>query len=144
MTRNDILTAARAVVGTPFRHQGRIAGKGLDCAGLLVHVARTVGVEPIQREGYARLPTYGQLEETLQENVDAGILVTVPIDDLLLGDMVLMWFEGEGASRHLGIIGDGTLIHSWAVVRRVCEHTLDDVWRRRIIAGFRFAGVSNG
>ena len=144
MTRDDILTAARDVVGTPFRHQGRIAGKGLDCAGLLVHVARTVGVEPIQREGYARLPTYGQLEATLQENVDAGILVAVPVADLLPGDMVLMKFEGEGAARHLGIVGDGTLIHSWAVVRRVCEHTLDDVWRRRIIAGFRFAGVNDG
>lgn len=144
MTPNDILLAARAAVGTPFKHQGRLVGKGLDCAGLLVHVARTLGIEPIQRDGYARMPSNGQLEATLEENVAAGILLKVSPRDLLPGDMVLMKFEGEGAARHLGIVGDGTLIHSWAVVRRVCEHTIDDAWRRRIIAGFRFAGVNDG
>lgn len=144
MTPNDILLAARAAVGTPFKHQGRLVGKGLDCAGLLVHVARTLGIEPIQRDGYARMPSNGQLEATLEENVAAGILLKVSPRDLLPGDMVLMKFESENASRHLGIVGNGTLIHAWAIVRRVCEHTIDDAWLRRIVAGYRFVGVDHG
>ena len=39
MTSADIIAIARACLGTPFRHQGRIPGVALDCAGLVVAVA---------------------------------------------------------------------------------------------------------
>ncbi|MBK8745664.1 MAG: peptidase P60, partial [Propionivibrio sp.] len=38
-----ILAAARACIGTPFVHQGRIPGLALDCAGLVVAVAQAIG-----------------------------------------------------------------------------------------------------
>ena len=60
MTPEAIVASARAAIGTPFRHQGREAGRGLDCAGLLVHVAREIGAEPRDRGGYARMPTGGR------------------------------------------------------------------------------------
>lgn len=141
MTPDDIVAAARAALDTPFRHEGRRAGEGLDCAGLLVHVAREVGVDPIDRAGYARMPTNGQLEETLQENVEAGILVRVPIPDMRAGDFFLMRLRNERASRHLGVCAGETMIHSWAVVRKVCEHRIDDGWASTITRVYRFREV---
>lgn len=139
MTRDDIVSAAVAAIGTPFRHQGRVVGKGLDCAGLLYHVARSNGIEAIDAGGYPRSPN-GELETTLAANVEAGVIYPVPVDNMQAGDMVLMSFES--APRHLGIIGHGgTLIHAYAAVRKVCEHRIDAQWQRRIIKAWRFAGV---
>ena len=45
MSVEQILAAARAEIGTPFRHQGRVSGKALDCAGLICHVASVIGLE---------------------------------------------------------------------------------------------------
>lgn len=144
MTEDSIVAAARAALDTPFNHEGRQAGIGLDCAGLLVHVAREVGVEPMDRSGYARMPGNGQIEEALQEHVDAGILVRVPVTDMRPGDLFLMRFAGEKASRHLGICAGDTMIHAWAIVRKVCEHRIDETWRRSIVRVYRFSEVEHG
>jgi cell wall-associated NlpC family hydrolase len=143
MTRDEIVTAARAALNTPFVHQGRRVGKGLDCAGLLVHVATSLGVEMRDRDGYGRMPTNGELEAAIQDHVDHGIIAPVSVRDLQPGDLVLMRFERENAPRHLGIIGfDDTLIHAWAVAKKVCEHRIDRAWRSRIVGAWRFVGVT--
>lgn len=140
MTRDDIVSAARSALGTPFKHQGRTE-KGMDCAGLLKHTATQNGVDVIDAAGYPRLPN-GELEETIAANVEAGIIYPVPLKDMQAGDMVLMRFEHELRSRHLGIIGhNNTLIHAYAAVRKVCEHRIDDEWKRRIVSAWRFTGV---
>lgn len=144
MTPDSIVAAARAALDTPFKHEGRQAGIGLDCAGLLVHVARAVGIEPLDRSGYARMPVNGQIEEALQAHVDAGILVRASITDMRPGDLFLMRFAGEKASRHLGICTGDTMIHAWAIVRKVCEHRIDETWRRSIVRVYRFSGVDHG
>lgn len=36
--RQQIVCSARKRIGTPFKHQGRKAGVGLDCIGLVVDV----------------------------------------------------------------------------------------------------------
>ena len=139
MTRDDIISAAVEAIGTPFKHQGRVARKGLDCAGLLYHVARSNRIEAIDASGYPRSPN-GELETTLAANVEAGIIYPVPVDTMQAGDMVLMAFES--APRHLGIIGHGgTMIHAYAAVRKVCEHRIDAQWRSRIVGAWRFTGV---
>ena len=144
MTRDDVVTAARSALKTPFLHQGRTIGKGLDCAGLLIHVATSLGIPARDRTGYGRMPTNGQLEAALQDHVDHGLIVPVSLRDLQPGDLVLMKFERENANRHLGIIGpDNTLIHAWAVARKVCEHRIDETWRSRIVAAWRFNGVES-
>lgn len=144
MTPDAIISAARLVIGTPFRHQGRISGRGLDCAGLLIHVAREVGVEPQDQSGYARLPSDGQIEAALENHVSLGILCRVKVSEVQAGDLVLMRFEGENAARHLGISAGNTLIHAWAVAKKVCEHDFDATWRRRVTRAYRFTGLNHG
>ena len=143
MTPEAIVASARAAIGTPFRHQGREAGRGLDCAGLLVHVAREIGADPRDRGGYARMPTGGQIEEALQDHVDAGVLVRVPLAEMQEGDLILMRFDSERASRHLGICAGATMVHSWAQVGKVCEHGITPEWRARIARVYRFTGVDH-
>ncbi len=36
MKREDFVRVARSYIGTPFHHQGRLPGVGLDCAGVIV------------------------------------------------------------------------------------------------------------
>ncbi len=38
-TRAQIVTEARRWLGTPFKHQGRIIGEGVDCVGVLIAIA---------------------------------------------------------------------------------------------------------
>lgn len=44
VTRADVVRLARSYVGTPFQHMGRQPGVGLDCAGLVICVARELGL----------------------------------------------------------------------------------------------------
>ena len=58
VTAADVVAAARAHIGTPWQHQGRLRGVALDCAGLVIMVARDLGiVEPdFDIRGYGRAP----------------------------------------------------------------------------------------
>ena len=137
MTSDDIISAARSCIGTPFRHQGRIKSTALDCAGLVVSVASDLGIEYIDVPDYGRDPYQGLLQSTLadQPNLDA-----VPRDEMQSGDVLLMRFGRD--PQHLAIYTGSTIIHSYDNVGMACEHDMTDVWRRRIVAVYRFRGLS--
>ena len=135
MTADDILTAARSCLGTPFRHQGRIPGLALDCAGLVVSVAKEIGADYIDRPGYSRNPSGGLLESALD---DQPCLERVT--DRQPGDVLLMRFAGE--PQHLAIFTGDNIIHSYESVGKVCEHRMADVWAVRIVRVYRFKGVA--
>ena len=135
MTADDILTAARSCLDTPFRHQGRIPGLALDCAGLVVSVAKEIGADYIDRPGYSRNPSGGLLESALD---DQPCLERVT--DRQPGDVLLMRFAGE--PQHLAIFTGDNIIHSYESVGKVCEHRMADVWAVRIVRVYRFKGVA--
>lgn len=137
MTVTQIIAAARACIGTPFRHQGRIPCVALDCAGLVVAVAKDIGADYIDRPNYGRMPSGGLLESVLD---DQPCLVRVPNAARQAGDVLLMRFTGE--PQHLAICAGETIIHSYQQVGRVCEHRLADVWIARIVRVYRFRGVA--
>ena len=137
MTPDDILDAARALIGTPFRHQGRIPHIALDCAGLVVAVARAVGADYVDQTGYSRSPSGGLLESALDGQ--PGI-ARIAIGERAPGDVLLMRFSGD--PQHLAIFGSGTIIHAYEAVGEVCEHDMTPNWARRIVRAYRFKGVS--
>lgn len=144
MTPTAIIAAARAEVGTPFRHQGRMAGKALDCAGLVCHVAASLGIEYVDQSGYSKRPSQGLLESALDSQ---PCLVRVSVTEMQAGDVLLMRFTGD--PQHLAIYagwsdvyqGDG-IIHAWLQARKVAENLLTDEWRGRIVRVYRFVGVA--
>ena len=135
MTADDILTAARSCLDTPFRHQGRIPGLALDCAGLIVAVAESVGADYIDRFGYGRNPAHGLLESVLHAQP-----FLERVFDRKPGDVLLMRFSGE--PQHLAICAGDTIIHSYEAVGKVCEHRLASVWAARIVRVYRFKGIA--
>ena len=143
MSVEQILAAARAEIGTPFRHQGRVSGKALDCAGLVCHVASVIGLEYFDQQGYSRQPSQGLLESALDAQ---PCLERIALADMQPGDVLLMRFSGD--PQHLAIYAGWSdvyqaegIIHAWLQARNVAEHVLTDEWRNRIVRVYRFRGV---
>lgn len=133
--RAAIVCQARACLGTPFRHQGRRAGRGLDCVGLAAHVGRRLGLVAYDHLAYGRVPPKGALEQHLA----AAGLCKIPVAGARPGDLYLIAFDRS--PQHLAIKTDIGIIHAYLAVRRVVEHRLDDEWRARIAAAYAFPGL---
>lgn len=131
--RRQIVTAARAALGTRFHHQGRVPGRGLDCVGLVAVVGCTLGLTDYDVIDYARLPD----ERAMRAHINAAGFR--PVELARPGDVALMRFTR--AAQHVGILTGTTLIHAWMQAGRVVEHRLDDHWRGRIVASFSFPGI---
>jgi NlpC/P60 family putative phage cell wall peptidase len=139
VTRAQVVAAARARLGTRWLHQGRTKGAGLDCIGLVVDVARELGlVAEIPLPNYSKHPD-GQ---TLREGCDR-YMTRIDAAAAGPGDVLIFAFTNE--PQHMGIVaeheGRQTIIHSLMLSRKVVETSLDDNWRERIRGAFRIPGV---
>lgn len=131
MTR-QVINAARAYIGTPFRHQGRVKGLGVDCVGLVAGVATDLGLTVLDRTGYGRQPYRGELEAALDEQPMLARVFGEPEP----GDVLVMGFAGP--PQHVGILTDnGTMIHAWESAGKVTEHTFSGSWRSRVRRVYR-------
>lgn len=130
--RAAITAAARQYLGVRYHHQGR-ARAGMDCAGLIVCVARDLGIPAQDMVGYGRLPVGDALRQTLDEQA-------VRVPHYREGDILLIRFHTE--PQHLAIVTDKGMIHSYAAARKVVEHRIDSHWASRVVAAYSFPGVA--
>lgn len=131
----SVIAAARECLGTPFQHQGRRAGVGLDCAGLICHVAGKMGLPHDTPADYPRDPYDGLLERVLDAQ---ACLLRVDPSELAPGDVLLFRRGRSRRPRHLGIWSGASLIHAAYPPGRVIEHRLDEGWRDSIARVYRF------
>lgn len=108
MDGEDIVAAARALVGTRFRLHGR-DGRGIDCVGL---VARATG-----RAGVTGYPLRGVAAARAERELAAAGFARVA--DMRAGDVLLL-LSGP-AQLHLGIRTADGFVHAHAGLRRVVE-----------------------
>ncbi|WP_210432043.1 NlpC/P60 family protein [Iodidimonas gelatinilytica] len=127
-----IVETARLALGTPFRHQGRQVGRGLDCAGLVLWVGWQLGVTCYDQTGYPRSFSDNRL---LLAAEGAGFC---KIKTPGRGDVACL--QIGGALQHLAIHTGNGLIHACERAGRVVEHRLDAHWRRSILCGFHYPG----
>jgi cell wall-associated NlpC family hydrolase len=127
-----IIQYARECLGTPFIHQGRQKGKGLDCAGLLVYVLNRLRVPYNDNIGYPRLPYRNLIKDILDAEPS---LVAERGKNLFPGAVLLMRIRRE--PQHVAIWTGDSIIHSYSGSGAVVEHSLSDEWRRRIIGVYR-------
>ena len=135
--RAAFIAEARSYVSPPvrFRHQGRTRN-GVDCAGLLLLSMAAIG-RPIQDlSAYGREPLGNGLRAMLVANLGEP----VPKADMRPGDVVLMRFRGEPT--HVGLVADYiygglSLVHTFAQVKKVVEHRIDDEWMGHIVEVWR-------
>lgn len=135
MTADEIIAAARAEIGTPFAHQGRLSGKALDCIGLAFVVARTWHDLP-DTPAYGRRPMSGMLEQGFDAH---PLLVRVPAP--IAGGILLMRFGAD--PQHVAICAGDTIIHGYGQVGKVVEHRFSDVWRKRVVRAYRFRDMTD-
>lgn len=136
MICDDIVEVTRGYVDTPFRHQGRVPGEALDCAGTLVCSATECGLRVIDIPGYSRRPALGLMESTLDAQPCLRRVYRTPI----CGDLLLMKFTSE--PQHVALCAGETLIHAYEAVGKVCEHGFSDEWRDRVVRVYEFIEAS--
>lgn len=131
--REKIVAKARECLGTPFHHQGRVPGVGIDCIGLLVEASQSLPVPLEDRINYGRYPDGKTLMAALVKQLDE-----IEIKDAQKGDILIFRFRRWPT--HVGIKTDKGVIHTWTTVGKVVEHNLDK-WQNKICAAFRFRGI---
>lgn len=132
MTRDQIVEIARSWIGTPYHHQARLKGVGVDCIGLIVGVGRELGLQIEDTTDYARYPDGKTLGLELERQF---IKTDVP----RLGDILL--FRVTRLPQHVGICSPIGLIHAHMGVGRVVETGISKSWRDRMLGAYKFPGV---
>lgn len=138
-TPTEIITAARTWLGTPYHHQGRVKGVGVDCIGIIVGVAADLGfnIDKDTYRAYPRQPPRGK--SMLHEFAAVCGDPINEIKDLKIGDLAIFWMsETSKRAQHCGIISDIGMIHCYSTVGKVVEHPLDMFWYQRFMCGFKF------
>lgn len=135
----DVADAARTWIGTPFVHQGRLKGVGVDCVGLVIGVARELGLTDYDFNAYGMQPDPRVLMREVEANLQA-----VPLGDAQAGDVLLFRFERE--PQHFAIVVDTAaspwqIVHAHRKVGRCVQHGMDEIWRRRLLGAYRFPGI---
>jgi NlpC/P60 family putative phage cell wall peptidase len=138
MRRADIVAAARAWIGTPYRHQGALRGVGCDCLGLVLGVWRELtGEDPGPLPPYTRDWAEAERRETLAEGARRH-LIEIPPDQADAGDLVLFRWRPHLPAKHAGILtGPATMVHAQEHAA-VTEVPLNAWWRRRIAFAYTF------
>ncbi|KFC63492.1 NLP/P60 family protein [Devosia sp. LC5] len=140
MSPDAVVSAARAWLGTPYRHQAATLGAGCDCLGLLRGVWRALyGAEPMAMPAYRadmRDPAHAGALRAAAE------LLLVPADGALAaGQVVLFRLSGMAEAKHCGILlGPRRFIHAQERLG-VVEANLTEAWARRVSRRFWFPGA---
>jgi cell wall-associated NlpC family hydrolase len=132
-----VVAAAKACLKTPFKHQGRVPGVGMDCAGLLVHCFKSLGLDHFDELGYPRNPYDGQLEKILD---DQPSLRRIDLDQVQAGDVLAMRMRTapQHIAIHIGFVsGHPYIVHASELHGCVVEHRLDDLWGARVMRAYR-------
>jgi len=139
MTRDQIVVAARAWLGTPYRHQAATLGAGCDCLGLLRGVWRSLyGDEPMAVPAYRATWRDVAHRDELQA---AAEQLLVPAAEGGPGQVLLFRLGRSSVPRHCGItIATDRFIHAQEGLG-VIEANLTEGWAKRIAGRYDFPGV---
>lgn len=140
--RAEIVEAARAWIGTPYRHQASACGAGADCLGLIRGVWREVyGAEPETPPPYT--PDWSEVtgEERLLDAAGRRLLPWT-LEAAGQGDLLIFRMRRHSPAKHLGLLArqaicGETMIHAYSG-RAVVENALTRPWRVRVAGVFRF------
>lgn len=141
-TADDIVAAARALLDTPFHHQGRLPGVGVDCAGVVIIVGRGIGaLDPaFDVTDYPRVPDGSTLQAYCDAHLEKAFTPAVG------GVVLVAW--GRGEPQHMGIVvpyvhGGLAMVHAESRRhKRVIETRLLFGRAMRLVRAYRLPGVA--
>lgn len=118
----DIIEAARANIGVPYRFGGTSPATGFDCSGLVCWSYQQVGI---------------QLPRSARDQIMFGTKVERQ-EDLKPGDIVVFKGTRGRTGWHSGIYtGEGKFVHSPSTGKTVTESRLDEEYYAQRFAGAR-------
>lgn len=133
ITRGDVVAEALTWLRTPWHHQARVKGVGVDCAQFLVGVFGAVGlVSPLDLGYY---PPDWHLHQDRPRFLENLAQHADPVDEPLPGDIAMFKF-GRHAAHGSIVIGWPVIIHAYRDERAV---VLSDVAASPALSD-RFAG----
>lgn len=98
-TAAEVIAAARGWIGTPFHHLGRLKGVGVDCAGLVIGVARDLGLiaPDFDIPVYSRRPDGHSMLAWCDQYMHR-------VDQMQIGNVIVVIVDKD--PQHLGIVTD--------------------------------------
>ena len=139
--RSAVVSAARSMLGTPWKHQGRSTRK-VDCVGLVYVVAEKIGALP---EGVV-IPPYRREPDGSVQSYFEKYMDRVSRTNLKPGTVLLHSFAGSPF--HASIVVDpdaGAIIHAYASRRAVVLDLFKGRKNGMILhAAYDFKGVTDG
>ena len=138
----DVLALARTFIGVPWKHQGRTRN-GIDCVGILITVGAELGLHDYADDvAYRRLSSGSDLIKPFVEHCDR----VTDLNNLQSGDILIV--RDTLYPQHVVMVaneeGRISIVHATVHKGAVVEELLTEDWRRKIICGFRFKGLSTG
>ena len=147
VARPAVVAEARSWLGTPWQHQGRAKGVGVDCAGLVIGVCRALGLVSVGMDvsHYPRSPDGRSLLAHCDE-----WMRRIPIGAAQMADVLVMRFAQH--PQHLAIVADYAhgglgIVHALdsrdRKRSRVVEHRLAPELRAKVVAAYVLPGVGS-
>ena len=107
----------------------------MDCSGLIIGVARELGLKNKQGQPIQDITGYPQVLKP--GFLHAALLTQFELTDTpQIGDIIL--FRIKRTPQHLGILTQDGFMHAYAAVGRVVETRWDNYWRERVVAYYRW------
>jgi hypothetical protein len=122
---SKLIKVARTWLDTPWQHNQKVKGLGVDCVNFLIAVAFESGlnIEPIPLS-YGRTAIDNQIERYLERNF-------IKKPDLAIEENNILLYQFSGYNNHVAIAtSPTTIIHANSKEGRVVEHSIDGVWKR--------------
>lgn len=140
MKNHDAVTEALTWLGTPYHHQGRVKGVGVDCGTLICEVYEKVGLMPhLDPRPYPQDWHLHQLGERYLEHVKS---VCFEVEDPQPGDIVL--YKIGLCVSHAGIVVDWPMIiHSYLKSGVILQDGTKGSLARRISGFYRMNPLKN-
>jgi NlpC/P60 family putative phage cell wall peptidase len=146
--RVEIADEVRKWVRTPYHHQARVLGVGVDCVQLIVGTGEPIGILELDEyfrrnkewHNYSRTPNPRALIAFCDR-----YLHRIPKESYKLGDILVFAWRAH-MPQHFGIVSSWEpkrMVHAHSEVKWCAEHSLDKEWLDRHVASYTwkpFAG----
>jgi len=144
VTKREFYERAREYVDTPFRHQGRLPGRALDCVGVPSCAGKSFGFDIKDTTNYREYADWTTFVAKFKDN---GTMVGNSQDAAEPGHIVILR-DGEARlvhQTHCAVVGEKngerTLIHAYKPRGKVVEERFTPEWQKKVVAVFNLYGV---
>ncbi len=140
IVRERIVEEALTWEGTPYHHQAKLKGVGVDCAMLVVGIAQQIGALPkdINIKVYSPEWHLHNKEEMMCDLIESYHCELT--DELLPGN--ILTFKYGRVQSHLGILlNDNQFIHARVDIGKVVINELGEEFLKRLGRIYTFPGI---